>query len=140
LSSIEHVQQQIIHVKEEIIDSSPATPQPSETLTSPITLTLKMEPVPASTNILSSPPISGNRRAFPRQVKRRTLRESSMIKDTPVTMKKKARIDNGNTIHTDNLIDTVNSYDQPANRSNSTEQQLTESTAGKYCDFQVLNE
>ena len=117
-------------MKEETIEHSSVHPR----ATIPITLTLKTEPVPPSTNILPPPTATTptNRRAPPmRQSKRRPTKESSVSKDSSVSVKKKTKFDNGNLLQTETSIDSSTNNESSATRSNSTEQQIGENSTGK---------
>ena len=86
-----------------------------------------------SGNLLTSPPATatGNRRASVRQQKRRTLREPHSAKDGSGSAKKKAKLDNGNLILSENGADHTANTDQIPTRSNSTDQQILENITSK---------
>ncbi|CAF2874955.1 unnamed protein product [Rotaria sp. Silwood2] len=131
---VEQPHQYPLHVKEETIDSSSICQQSFQTPLLPPS-SLVIEQILPSTNILTSPPApaTSNRRASVRQQKRRSLRESNTAKDLSVSTKKKTKLDIGNLINTDIGTDYITNIDQTSTRSNSTEQQLTESTTTKRC-------
>ncbi|CAF3470262.1 unnamed protein product [Rotaria socialis] len=128
----EHSHQYPLYVKEETIDSTSVDPQSFQPPPLPPPTSLLIDSILPSTNILPSPPATatGNRRASVRQQKRRSLREPSSTKDSSLSAKKK-KLDNGNIINTDMGTDYMSNIDQTSTRSNSTDQQFTESTTGK---------
>ena len=129
--SAEHPHQYPLHVKEETIDSC-AVAQPSLEMP-PNQLALKFESISSMANILSSPPATaiGNRRASVRQQKRRSQREPNSSKDSSLSAKKRTKFDSGNLTHTDMGADAVFATEQMGTRSNSTDQQSTESSSGR---------
>lgn len=134
--SVEHSHQYPYHVKEETIDSSTVNQQQFQTPLLPpplIPSSATIELIQPLTNILTSSPASAtsNRRSSVRQQKRRSLREPSFPKDSSLMTKKRAKFDNANVINTDIGIDNLNNMDQISTRSNSTEQQSTESITSK---------
>jgi hypothetical protein len=133
LFSLEHPHQYPLHVKEETIDSSSISHQSFQMPLLPSSSSLLMDRFTPSTNILTSPPATatGNRRASVRQQKRRSLREPHTTKDSSGSAKKKTKLDNGNSIHTDNGTDNMNNMDQISTRSNSTDQQSNENITSK---------
>lgn len=118
------------HVKEETIDSQQTFQIPS---------ILPFDRLTPSTNILTAAGVGsspthafGNRRASTRQQKRRSLRDSNNSKDTTGSAKKKTRIDNVNSLHTDINADNLMNIDQLSNRSNSTDQQINENSTSRF--------
>ncbi|CAF3683799.1 unnamed protein product [Rotaria sp. Silwood1] len=134
---IEQPHQYPLHVKEETIDSSLICQQSFHTPLLPLipSSSLVIEPILPSTNILTSPPApaTNNRRASARQQKRRSLREPNNAKDLSVSAKKKTKLEIGNLINSDIGTDYITNIDQISTRSNSTEQQITETTTIKRC-------